>query len=502
MNRPTKFRAAGTCNHRVLTRRDLLQRAGWILAASALPPTCLLGGDSVSTIMTRLSTYMADAGDRPLPADVIERTKQHILDTLAAMISGSALVPGRAAFRFVNSHRGDAIATVAASEILCDSIQAAFTNAMLAHSDETDDSHAPSLSHPGCVIVPAAWAVAEQFHADGNRLVRAVALGYDIGPRVIMTLGGPSFETNTHRSTHSIAGMFGASAAAGCLANLNSQQMRWLLDYAAQQASGVAAWQRDTDHIEKAFVFAAASARSGVTAALLVQSGWTGVDDVMSGPDNFLISCVPDADPAGLVDKLGERYEIVRTNFKKWTVGSPIQAPLDATEILIKRHPFKTVELQSVVVRVAAHEASIVNNRAIPDICLQHMVAVMLVDRTVTFASAHDKERMSDPFVLGVRAKVQLVPDEVLDHRLPRREALVEITLKDGTRLSEHVEAVRGTAENPMTREEVVEKCRNLISPILGKAQCSSLIEKVLNLEAVNNLVELRPLLQRAEPAP
>jgi 2-methylcitrate dehydratase PrpD len=444
---------------------------------------------------------MGDAGDHVLPEEVIERTKQHILDTLAAMISGTALGPGRAALRFVHAHRGDPIATVAASEIVCDSIQAAFTNAMLAHSDETDDSHAPSLSHPGCVIVPAAWAVAEQFHADGNRLVRAVALGYDIGPRVIMTLGGPAFETNTHRSTHSIAGMFGASAAAGCLANLNARQMRWLLDYAAQQAAGVASWQRDTDHIEKAFVFAAASARSGVTAALLVQSGWTGVDDVMWGPDNFLISCVPNADPAGLVDKLGERYEITRTNFKKWTVGSPIQAPLDATEILMKRQPFTPDDLQSVNVRVATHEASIVNNRDIPDICLQHMVAVMLLDGTVTFASAHDKGRLSDPAVLAVRAKVQLVPDEALDHRLPRREAIVEIMLKNGARLSEHVGAVRGTAENPMTREEVVDKCRNLIAPVLGREQCSNLIEKVMNLEAVKDMVELRPLLQRSEPA-
>lgn len=501
MKRVPEFRATGTGDHRGLTRRTLLERAGWVLAASILPAMRLRAVDSVSPIMTRLSSYMGDAGDRPLPADVVERTKQHILDTLAAMISGSALGPGRAALRFVQSHRGDPVATVASSEIVCDSIQAAFTNAMLAHSDETDDSHAPSLSHPGCVVVPAAWAVGEQFHADGNRLVRAVALGYDIGPRVIMTLGGPSFETNTHRSTHSIAGMFGASAAAGCLANLNARQMRWLLDYAAQQAAGVAAWQRDTDHIEKAFVFAAASARSGVTAALLVQSGWTGVDDVMSGPDNFLISCVPNADPAGLVEKLGERYEISRTNFKKWTVGSPIQAPLDATEIIMKRRPFKTEQLKSVVVRVASHEASIVDNRDIPDICLQHMIAVMLIDGTVTFASAHDKGRMSDPSVLAVRAKVQLVSDEALDRRLPRREAIVEITLQDGMRLTEHVEAVRGTAENPMTHEEVVEKCRNLITPSLGKEQCSSLIEKVMNLEAVKNIVELRPLLQRSEAA-
>ena len=104
---------------------------------------------------------------------------------------------------------------------------------MLAHADETDDSHGPSQSHPGCAVVPAALAAGEQFGIDGARFMRAVALGYDIGTRVTMTLGGVKFRTESHRSTHSIAGTFGAAAAAGCVARLNAQQMRWLLDYAA-----------------------------------------------------------------------------------------------------------------------------------------------------------------------------------------------------------------------------------------------------------------------------
>ena len=84
--------------------------------------------------------------------------------------------------------------------------------------------------------------------------------------------------------------------------------MRWLLDYTAQQSSGIAAWQRDSDHIEKAFVFGGMPARSGVTSALLVRAGWTGIDDILSGPDNFLLAYAPNADPAVLMEKLGERF--------------------------------------------------------------------------------------------------------------------------------------------------------------------------------------------------
>jgi 2-methylcitrate dehydratase PrpD len=447
--------------------------------------------------MAELSTYMGEAHSHALPDEVVEKVKQHVLDTLAAMVSGSELPPGRAAIRLARSYGGKPVATVIGSKILCGPIEAALTNGMLAHSDETDDSHAPSQSHPGCAVVPATLAVGEQFGIDGTHFVRAVALGYDIGPRVTMTLGGVDFQAETHRDTHSIAGVFGAAAAAGCAASLNAQQMRWLLDYAAQQSSGIAAWQRDIEHIEKAFVFAGMPARSGATAALVVQSGWTGVDDILSGPDNFLVANAPQANPAKLIEKLGERYEVTRTNVKKWTVGSPIQAPLDALEILMKQHHFEAEEVQQVTVRIATQEAVVVNDRDMPDICLQHMMAVMLVDKTASFRSAHDKARMQDPVILRQRAKVQLAPDEELEHRLPRREAIVEVTLADGTHLREHVEAVRGTAENPMTRDEIVAKCRDLMAPVLGAAVCTNLIERVLALESAKDIRELRPLVQR-----
>ena len=93
------------------------------------------------------------------------------------------------------------------------------SNGMLAHSDETDDSHAPSHSHPGCSVVPVALAAAEQFDAEGTRFLRAIALGYDIGPRFTMTLGGQRFEAESHWSTHSISPLFWAAAATSCAAS-------------------------------------------------------------------------------------------------------------------------------------------------------------------------------------------------------------------------------------------------------------------------------------------
>jgi 2-methylcitrate dehydratase PrpD len=490
-----------------LSRRSLFELAGMAVATAALPAGVVMakpspGRDSneqgVSPVMRRLSTYMSEASGRALPDEVTEKTKQHILDTLAAMISGSELTPGRASLQFIAAYGGKEVATVAASRIVCGPIEAAMANGVLAHADETDDSHAPSQSHPGCAVVPAALAAGERFGISGTHFLRAVALGYDIGTRFTMTLGGQQFEAESHWSTHSISPLFGAAAAAGCAANLNAAQMRFLLGYTAHQSSGLGAWNRDTDHIQKAFHFGGMTARSGVTSALIVQAGWTGVEDILSGKDNFFLAYNPHADPAGLAEKLGERYEILRTNIKKWPVGSPIQAALDAIEMLRIQRPFHSNEVQQVSVRLATDEAAIVNNREIPDICLQHMAAVMLMDKTVTFSSAHDKGRMKDPATLREREKVKLIPDEELERLMPLRVAIVELQLTDGTHLTQRVDNVRGTPPNPMTREEIVAKGRDLMAPILGTAQCAKLVERLLELEQVKDIRELRPLLQRA----
>src|SRR5437867_811335 len=174
---------------------------------------------AVSPLMHELATYIASALQRPLPEPVAEKTKHHLLDTVAAMVSGSRLLPGRSAISYVQSLGGVRGAAVVGSRIVTTAENAALANGMLAHADETDDSHAPSLTHPGCGVVPAALAMAEREERDGDALLRAVALGYDIGSRLTMALDAYEFREDGH-STHSFGPIFGAAAAAGALAGL------------------------------------------------------------------------------------------------------------------------------------------------------------------------------------------------------------------------------------------------------------------------------------------
>jgi 2-methylcitrate dehydratase PrpD len=479
---------------RRLTRRSLMLQAAGVAAASAFPRVSS-AEDAVGPVMARLSAYMSEAGRRALPEQIVLETKYHILDTLAAMVSGSELPPGEAALRFARAYGGGGNTTVVASSLLLGPIEAAIVNGALAQADETDDNYSAGGAHPGCAVVPAALAAAETFGADGTRFLRAVTLGYDVGMRAMKTI----LNATVLRDTHNIVGSFGAAAAAGSLADLDPRQMRWLIDYASQQAGGgYGAWQRDSEHMEKAFVFGSMAARNGVTAALLIRAGWTGVADVFTGHENFFQTYAPKADPAGLIDRLGERFEVAATIIKKWSTGGPIQSPLDALADLRKQRAFAAADVKEIVVRLSTSAAPKVDNVPSPDLCLQYLAAVLLLDGTVSFRAAHDKARMTEPAVVAERAKVKVVADEELERLLPKRVAVVEVTLADGARLVERNDTVRGTPENPMSRDEIVAKARDLIVPVLGAETCGKLVDAIFALERIKDIRELRPLLQKA----
>ncbi|MDP2400059.1 MAG: MmgE/PrpD family protein [Burkholderiales bacterium] len=456
---------------------------------------------AVSPLMKTLATYMAGAARKPLPKEVAEKTKHHLLDTIAAMVSGSRLLPGEKAIAYAKTLGGTPQALVIGSDVITNAEQAAHINGMLAHADETDDSHAPSLSHPGCAIVPAALAMGEREKSNGTQLLRAVALGYDLCARINLSLHPYDFRQVGH-STHSFGPSFGAAAAASLLAGLNYNGMRHALSYTAQQCSGISCWMRDEEHIEKAFDFGGMPARNGTAAASMVSCGFTAVDDVFSGERNFYIAYDETRrigrkpEPKRLIKDLGKVYEIMNTNIKRWSVGSPIQAPLDGLLEMIRENGVKAADVDKLVIRVAHQAANTTDNRNMPDICMQHMCAVMLIDGIVTFESSHDEKRMFDKQVLDLRKRITLLGDDALTRAMPSRQGIIDLKLKNGRMLRKHVKAVLGTAQNPMTREQVDEKCFHLMAPILGKARSRRLCDAVWGLEKIGSVIKLRPLLK------
>ena len=443
---------------------------------------------AISPLMAKLSAYIAETTARPLPPNVAEKAKAHLLDTVAAMVSGSTLPPGLAGIAYIRQRGGTPEAQVITTNLVTTASNAAFANGMLAHADETDNSHKTSRSHIGCSVMPAGLAVAERVGASGESLLRAVVLGYDVGSRALFALSPLKFHQAGH-CTHSFAGVFGATASAAAIAGLSAEQVGWALSYAAQQAAGITSWRRATEHIEKAFVFAGMPARNAVEAVTMVAAGFTGVNDVFTGAQNFFITFGQEPNPDLLVEGLGERHEILETTIKKWTVGSPAQSVLDAVQILMKEHAAEPQTISKIAIRMAPVELDTVDNRAMPDISLQHLVSLLLIDGDLTFDSSHDDKRMHDPAVLALKEKITLVPDPTRE----RRRAHVTITMRNGQEFSHQAGPVHGSPENPMSGEDVTRKALSLLTPVLGQARARALIDALWAIEKIGDVRELRP---------
>jgi 2-methylcitrate dehydratase PrpD len=472
------------------SRRRLLQSAGAI-ATLAVSPIRIAAAEA--DVTGRLARYMVSARERALPQNVMIECKHRILDTFAAMVSGSRMNPGVMAVKYVKGLGGDEQASVIGASFRTTAVNAALANAMCAHADETDDFEPVTKAHPGSAVVPAALAMAEKEGRSGEEFIRAVALGYDLTCRLLMALG-PDLVRGSHRSAEGTSSTFGALGAAASLARLDERGMRFAISYAAQQVSGLWSWVKDEDHVEKAFDFAGMGARNGVTAVSMVQAGLTGVADVLDGTHNLFIALSTDPKPEAMLEGLGNRFYVTETAIKTFSVGYPIQSPLDAILTLRKKFGLTPDNVRSILVKLPTDATGIVGKSAMPDVNCPHLVAVALVKGAVSFVDSHDQALMHDPKILEQRAKVTVTGEAALMDPAAPRGAIVEVTLTDGRKVDHFTKFPPGTKENPLSTEAVSAKARDLIAPVLGSDKTEKLIQQINKLDTVDDIRVLRSL--------
>ena len=472
------------------SRRRLLQSAGAI-ATLAVSPIRIAAAEA--DVTGRLARYMVSARERALPQNVLIECKHRILDTFAAMVSGSRMNPGVMAVKYVKGLGGDEQASVIGASFRTTAVNAALANAMCAHADETDDFEPVTKAHPGSAVVPAALAMAEKEGRSGEEFIRAVALGYDLTCRLLMALG-PDLVRGSHRSAEGTSSTFGALGAAASLARLDERGMRFAISYAAQQVSGLWSWVKDEDHVEKAFDFAGMGARNGVTAVSMVQAGLTGVADVLDGSHNLFIALSTDPKPEAMLEGLGNRFYVTETAIKTFSVGYPIQSPLDAILTLRRKFGLTPDNVRSILVKLPTDATGIVDKSAMPDVNCPHLVAVALVKGAVSFVDSHDQALMHDPKILEQRAKVTVTGEAALMDPAAPRGAIVEVTLTDGRKVDHFTKFPPGTKENPLSTEAVSAKARDLIAPVLGSDKTEKLIQQINKLETIDDIRVLRSL--------
>jgi 2-methylcitrate dehydratase PrpD len=445
----------------------------------------------------QLSEYIVAASAEQLPALVVERAKTHILDAIGAIVSGSLLKPGRLIIDFVRAQGGAPEASVIATNLKTNAVHAALANGVLAHADETDDTHFSTVTHPGSVIVPTAVAIGEKERLAGKDLLAAVVLGYDVMCRVSKALDRRWMQ---ERCMHagSICSGFGSAATAARLLRLPAKQARYALAFAGTQASGLTTWRDDPEHIDKALCHSGIPARNGVSAALWAQGGMTATEDIFEGPENVVYAFAEKANPAELTRELGSRYEILDAGIKVFPAGQPMQATLTGYFRLVKEHNLKGREdIQKIIVRLPESQSRTINDRHMPDINCQYLLAVAMLDGKIDFQNSHDFERMHDSRVVELKKRVEIVADAELTKIHPAiRAGIVEITTTDGRQCNIRVDRVPGAPYNPLSAAEVEEKFLSLTVPVLEEEKSRAVVKKVRNLEDLSDASELGKFLR------
>jgi len=316
-------------------------------------------------------------------------------------------------------------------------------------------------------------------------------LGYDVMCRI-----NKAFDRHWmgNRGLHpgSLCAVFGATAAASRLLGASAQQVRHALALAGSQACGINTWRQDPEHIDKALCFSGAPARNGVSAALMAQAGFTGTATVFEGEENFFKAVSDNAKPEEIVKELGSRYELLDTSIKKYPAGQPIQATLEGYFRLVKQHQIDGRQIEKIVVRLPDTQARTINDRHMPDVNCQYMLAVAMLDGKIDFQNSHDFERMHDPQVLEYKKRVEIVADAELTKIFPAvRAAIVEITTASGGNYKILLDRMPGAPYNPLTPAEVEEKFLLLSVPVLGEQRSQAIVESSRSLDTLVDVAEL-----------
>jgi 2-methylcitrate dehydratase PrpD len=160
----------------------------------------------------------------------------------------------------------------------------------------------------------------------------------------------------------------------------------------------------------------------------------------------------------------------------------------------MQQHGITADQVSRLVVSIPDKEFDVVNNTPMSDVCIQHLLPVMLLDGGLTFTSAHDAARMRDPRVLRLRKKVVLVGDPALTDAQRCWRCVMEITLADGRTLRRETKAAKGSYKNPLTPAEEEEKALDLMAPVLGRRRSAELLARLWNFEKIKDVRELRRL--------
>ena len=382
---------------------------------------------------------------RPVAQSDLDAMALMVLDGVANMLAGRATEPGQILRRWGADKR--------------DAGRRALVMGGCMHILEVDDLHRGSVTHPGCVVIPAALALAGQVGADGDAFLRAVLHGFEAVCRVGMSVGQMHYKVWHNTAT---CGPFGAAMAAAALIGLDDEAAVHALGNAGTQSAGL--WEFLNTGAMSKHLHAGRAAEAGVVAAELAEGGFTGPPAILEGPKGFYAGACPDPDPGAVLRHPDAPWQVHATSIKPWPSCRHTHPVIDAAlEVSVKVDPETVAGVEASTYRAAVD----VCDRPVPTspyeakFSLQHCIAAALADGAVGFDSfeADARARLS-----ALRSRVRVGAGEPYVSDYPAAwGGEVTAVLNDGSRVSAARRQCKGDPEAALDRDELAEKARELL---------------------------------------
>lgn len=444
--------------------------------------------DSDAPVLERLVDFVLDLEAAALPPAVVESARRSITDWVGTAIRGAVEPLADALAAVIAASGGEPQATVLGRGARTSALLAALANGAQSHALDFDDTHLPSIVHGSAPVAPVVFALGEWRHVRGIDALAAFVAGFEVETRIGRVLGRPLADRGWHVT--GVLGHFGAAASAGKLLGLDARRLANALGIAGTQAAGL---EQSFGTMSKP-LHPGKAAMNGLLAALLAREGFTGSTAMLDGAHGLPATFLGVTDLGPVTEGLGKRWELLENSTKWYAACHLTHATIDAARAIRARLVPGARDVESV--RCHVHPLVLkVANQPSPRTALEAKFSVAFcaalgLVRGDAGEADFAESTLRDPEVAHVMARV--TPEA--DPSLGVGAARMRVRLAGGGVVEEHVAAARGTAENPLRRDEVDEKFRRLARVVLPADRVDRLAAMLGRFAELDDLARLAAL--------
>ena len=447
----------------------------------------------------RLARFAFELKYQKIPAEVLDRAKACVLDTLAVCLYGSTKPWSRTVTGLVHDSGLRGRSTVLGTNFSRQPAQATLANGVMAHAFELDNVRQPGAGvHPGATAFVPALAMAEDKRADGKSLLSAFVAGCEVMSRIGVAAGNSLERRGFHAP--GLTGTFGAAVAAGRLLRLDEHKMANALGIAASYSGGLIEFSRCREGAMVKRLHLGKAAEGGVTAALLASKGFAGPESVLEGKFGFCQTYSDSPQLGSLTYRLGRDFESMNICIKRCACHINAHAPIEALQQLRDQYNFRPEDIQEILVggieKLVTHHAIYrPTDLMMAQYSIPFCIALSLY-ADPTDPQSFNETRLKNKNMRRIMRRVNLLVDDEIEHRGWDRAARVTVVLNNQERRSALVIHFKGTPDNPLSRSEVENKARKLTAALLPPRRLARLVETVDHLDKVNDVSQLGALLK------